>query len=118
MREAAKHMDALSRALLHAADGQLGRTRARRRSSPRTSGSSTLARTLRMDRVITKHSAIMDKYDPEKRVGLLVDEWGTWYDAEPGHEPGLPVPAEHAARRAGRGASISTSSIAMPTGCA
>jgi alpha-N-arabinofuranosidase len=44
----------------------------------------TLARTLRMDEFIQKHSAIMDKYDPQKRVGLMVDEWGTWYDGEPG----------------------------------
>ena len=32
---------------------------------------------------------IMDKYDPEKRVGLYVDEWGTWYDVEPGTNPGF-----------------------------
>ncbi len=44
----------------------------------------TLARTLRMDEFIRKHSEIMDKYDPGKRVGLMVDEWGTWYDVEPG----------------------------------
>ena len=44
----------------------------------------TLVRTLRMDEYIQKHSAIMDKYDPQKRVGLIVDEWGTWYDPEPG----------------------------------
>ena len=44
----------------------------------------TLARTLQMDEFIQKHSAIMDKYDPQKRVGLMVDEWGTWYDQEPG----------------------------------
>jgi alpha-L-arabinofuranosidase len=44
----------------------------------------TLARTLQMDEFIQKHSAIMDKYDPQKRVGLMVDEWGTWYDGEPG----------------------------------
>jgi len=48
----------------------------------------TLVRTLRMDEFIQKHSAIMDKYDPEKRVGLMVDEWGTWYDAEPGRDMG------------------------------
>lgn len=30
----------------------------------------------------------MDKYDPKKRVGLLVDEWGTWFDEEPGTVPG------------------------------
>ena len=39
--------------------------------------------------MVTKHSAIMDKYDPEKRVGLYVDEWGTWYDVEPGTNPGF-----------------------------
>jgi alpha-N-arabinofuranosidase len=47
----------------------------------------TLARTLRMEELIQKHSAIMDKYDPEKRIGLMVDEWGTWYDPEPGTRP-------------------------------
>jgi alpha-L-arabinofuranosidase len=44
----------------------------------------TLQRTLRMEEFIRKHSDVMDKYDPEKRVGLMVDEWGTWYDVEPG----------------------------------
>ena len=37
-----------------------------------------------MEELVTKHSAIMDKYDPEKKVELLVDEWGGWYDVEPG----------------------------------
>jgi alpha-N-arabinofuranosidase len=49
---------------------------------------STLARSLRIEEFITKHGAIMDKYDPQKRVGLLVDEWGTWYDAAPGRDMG------------------------------
>jgi alpha-L-arabinofuranosidase len=50
---------------------------------------STLRRTLEMDDLITRHSAIMDKYDREKRVGMVVDEWGTWYDVEPGTNPGF-----------------------------
>lgn len=50
---------------------------------------STLARTLRMEELIQKHSAIMDKYDPQKRVSLAVDEWGTWYDPEPGSNMGI-----------------------------
>lgn len=49
----------------------------------------TLSQTLRMDEIISKHSAIMDKYDPQKRVWLAVDEWGTWYDVEPGTNPGF-----------------------------
>ena len=49
----------------------------------------TLVRSQDMDEFITRHSAIMDKYDPEKRVGLIVDEWGVWYDVEPGTNPGF-----------------------------
>jgi alpha-N-arabinofuranosidase len=49
----------------------------------------TIARTLKMDELLTRHSAIMDKYDPEKHVALLVDEWGTWFDVEPGTNPGF-----------------------------
>ncbi|MCX6538106.1 MAG: alpha-N-arabinofuranosidase [Acidobacteria bacterium] len=50
---------------------------------------STLKRTLQMDDYITKHAAIMDKTDADRRVGLVVDEWGTWYDVEPGTETGF-----------------------------
>lgn len=49
----------------------------------------TLVQTLRMEEIVTAHSAIMDKHDPEKKVGLYVDEWGTWYDVEPGTNPGF-----------------------------
>jgi alpha-L-arabinofuranosidase len=49
----------------------------------------TLAKTVRMDEIITGHARVMDKYDPEKRTALLVDEWGTWYDVEPGTNPGF-----------------------------
>ena len=38
---------------------------------------------------IAGHSAIMDRYDPEKQIGLMVDEWGTWYDVEEGTNPGF-----------------------------
>ena len=62
---------------------------------------STLHKTLRMDELITKHAEIMDKAEAEtrsgpasrpgadKKVGLVVDEWGTWYDQEPGSKPGF-----------------------------
>jgi alpha-L-arabinofuranosidase len=49
----------------------------------------TMRNTLVMETLVTKHSAIMDKYDPKKKVGLVVDEWGTWYDVEPGTNPGF-----------------------------
>jgi alpha-N-arabinofuranosidase len=44
----------------------------------------TLGKCLEIEEVIKKHKAIMDKKDPKKRIGLLVDEWGTWWDEEPG----------------------------------
>ena len=44
-----------------------------------------------MDGLIKKHSAIMDKYDPEKKVALVVDEWGAWYAPLPGSNPGFLV---------------------------
>jgi alpha-L-arabinofuranosidase len=50
---------------------------------------STLAAASRLDEFIRRHAAIMDKYDPQKRVALFVDEWGTWYDPEPGSNPGF-----------------------------
>jgi alpha-N-arabinofuranosidase len=49
----------------------------------------TLRRTLQMDPILKAHSAIMDKYDPEKKVGLIIDEWGIWTDPEPGTNPGF-----------------------------
>ena len=48
-----------------------------------------MKKTLKMEELIEKHSAIMDKYDPLKRVALVVDEWGTWYKVEPGTNPGF-----------------------------
>ncbi|MGX6412549.1 alpha-N-arabinofuranosidase [Bacillus amyloliquefaciens] len=49
----------------------------------------TMKKAAHMDELITRHSAIMDQYDPEKRVGLIIDEWGTWLDPEPGTNPGF-----------------------------
>ncbi|MBS1600580.1 MAG: alpha-N-arabinofuranosidase [Bacteroidetes bacterium] len=40
-----------------------------------------------MEELVQKHSAIMDKYDPQKKVALCVDEWGIWTDVEPGTNP-------------------------------
>lgn len=50
-----------------------------------------LKSTLEMEDLIAKHSAIMDKYDPEKKVALVVDEWGGWYAPLPGSNPGFLV---------------------------
>lgn len=49
----------------------------------------TMKEALKMEELVTKHSAIMDKYDPEKKIDLVVDEWGGWYDVEKGSNPGF-----------------------------
>lgn len=49
----------------------------------------TLNKARFMDELIIRHSAIIDQYDPEKKVGISVDEWGTWFTCEPGTNPGF-----------------------------
>jgi alpha-L-arabinofuranosidase len=49
----------------------------------------TMRVALRMEELVTRHSTIMDKYDPIKKVALVVDEWGGWYNVEPGTNPGF-----------------------------
>ena len=49
----------------------------------------TMRSALQMEEMVQKHAAIMDKYDPQKRVAMVVDEWGGWYDVEPGTNPGF-----------------------------
>lgn len=47
----------------------------------------TMEQAWRMERMVTKNSEVMDKYDPSKKIALVVDEWGGWYDVEPGTNP-------------------------------
>lgn len=49
----------------------------------------TMKTALKMEELVTKHSVIMDKYDPAKKIALVVDEWGGWYNVEPGTNPGF-----------------------------
>ncbi len=48
-----------------------------------------LSRARYMDELLTRHGTVMDRYDPHKKVGLVVDEWGTWWNVEPGTNPGF-----------------------------
>ena len=50
---------------------------------------------LEMDDLIRQHAAIMDKQDPEKRVGLIIDEWGAWHAVEPGSYGALALGLGH-----------------------
>lgn len=45
---------------------------------------STMVQAYRMEHMISGNSEVMDKYDPQKKVALVVDEWGGWYEVEPG----------------------------------
>ena len=47
-----------------------------------------LSKSIEIEDVLKKHIDVMDQYDPEGHVDLLLDEWGTWYDVEPGTNPG------------------------------
>lgn len=49
----------------------------------------TLSKTLFMENLIQMHGAIMNQFDPKKKIGMMIDEWGTWYDVEPGTNPGF-----------------------------
>ena len=49
----------------------------------------TIRKAYYMDELIRRHGDIINQYDPEKKIGLIVDEWGAWYDVEPGTNPGF-----------------------------
>ncbi|MCD2324397.1 alpha-N-arabinofuranosidase [Sphingomonas sp. IC-56] len=89
MKLSAKHIDGLALHFYTRPRDEKWEDKGAALGFPEREWASTLAHTLEMDEYITKHSAIMDKYDPEKRVMLAVDEWGTWYDPAPGSNPGF-----------------------------
>ena len=68
-----------------------GRPRMRLSASARPNTARCSKSTMEMEGLISKHSAIMDKYDPQKKVALVVDEWGGWYAPLPGSNPGFLV---------------------------
>ena len=88
MKKAGKHMDGLS---LHSytVPGPSWNEKNRATVFTRDDYWETVAKAARMDRLIRDHGEIMDRYDPEKRVGLIVDEWGTWFQVEEGTNPGF-----------------------------
>ncbi|ACX66201.1 MULTISPECIES: alpha-N-arabinofuranosidase [Bacillales] len=88
MREAHPYMDAIS---LHyyTIPGEFWTGKGPATGFSEQEWFTTMKKALHMDELITRHSAIMDQYDPNKRIGLIVDEWGTWFDVEPGTNPGF-----------------------------
>lgn len=49
----------------------------------------TVEKAYNIEELIEKHGEIMDKYDPDKKIGLIIDEWGNWFDVEIGTNPGF-----------------------------
>jgi alpha-N-arabinofuranosidase len=88
LSQAAKHMDAYS---VHYYTFPGGRWESKGPSIGfnEDAWAATLKHAMRVDELVTKHSAVMDKYDPDNKVALFVDEWGTWYDPEAGRNPGF-----------------------------
>lgn len=88
MRMAGRHMDALT---LHhyTIPGPNWENKGSATAFSREEYLVTLARAMRMEEMIAANLQIMDRYDPEHRVALIVDEWGAWYDVEPGTNPGF-----------------------------
>lgn len=59
------------------------------RNFPKEEYYSAMASTMKMEELLTRHSQIMDRYDPDHDIGLIVDEWGIWCDVEEGTNPGF-----------------------------
>ncbi|GEL13537.1 alpha-N-arabinofuranosidase [Lapidilactobacillus concavus DSM 17758] len=87
MRNAAPYMDGIS--LHHYSLVSGWEPKGSATNFPEEQWYSLLENSQYMDELITKHSTIMDKYDPDKRIGLIVDEWGSWLAVEPGTNPGF-----------------------------
>ncbi|MHC4640240.1 MAG: alpha-N-arabinofuranosidase [Planctomycetota bacterium] len=85
MREAGRHMNGIAP---HYYCGSGKRSRSATRFNEED-WFAQLKRALYMEELVSRHSVIMDKYDPEKRVAMLVDEWGAWHKVEPGTNPGF-----------------------------
>lgn len=87
MRDAAKYMDGLS---LHHYSLQAGWDGKGLATDFNEKEWFTLLQSAwRMEELVSNHARIMDTYDPARRVGLIVDEWGTWHQVEPGTNPGF-----------------------------
>ncbi|MFZ2918509.1 MAG: alpha-L-arabinofuranosidase C-terminal domain-containing protein, partial [Trichococcus flocculiformis] len=87
MKHAAPFMDGIS--LHHYALASVWEDKRPALGFPEKEWFSLIDSALKMDELITRHTTIMDKYDPDKRVGLIVDEWGSWLAVEPGTNPGF-----------------------------
>jgi len=87
MREAGQHMNGLSVHYYTVFRAWQDKGSATQFDEDRWFG--TLQAALRIEEIIGKHATLMDKHDPQRRVDMIVDEWGAWYNVEPGTRPGF-----------------------------
>ncbi|MCL2516101.1 MAG: alpha-N-arabinofuranosidase [Microbacteriaceae bacterium] len=88
MARAAGHMDGLSLHYYTLPTGDFG-VKGAALGFGEAEWYATIDHARHMDTLLTRHGEVMDKHDPGRRVGLYVDEWGTWYDAAEGTNPGF-----------------------------
>jgi alpha-N-arabinofuranosidase len=88
MKIAGRHMDALT---LHyyTWSGESWQNKTSATDFDEAQYYKTLHKALKIDELITNHILIMNRHDPQNKIGLIVDEWGTWYEVEPGTNPGF-----------------------------
>ncbi len=87
MREAGRHMDGLSLHYYTSAVWGSNKQKCYATQFDEEGWFNFLHRAQHMETLVTRHATIMDRYDPEKRVALVVDEWGAWYEVEKGTNP-------------------------------
>ncbi len=87
-RSAAMHMDAISLHFYTLNTGDwANRNSAAATGFAASEWNAILFQAARMEEVLQAHEAVLDRNDPERRIGLSVDEWGTWYAPEAGTNP-------------------------------
>lgn len=89
MKLAGQYLDGISLHYYTLPTGTWGQNKGDATGLPEDQWMSTMTRAKHMDELITKHSTIMDHYDPDHKVNLIVDEWGTWYNVTKGTNPGF-----------------------------
>jgi len=87
MKKAGHHMDGLS-VHYYTVPGDWGR-KGKALEFTDEEYYATIEKAYKIEELVRRHGEIMNRYDPNKRVGMIVDEWGTWYDVEEGTNPGF-----------------------------
>jgi alpha-L-arabinofuranosidase len=84
-KNAGQHLDAISLHYYTVTTGQWpNRNQAKATRFPKSEWLEILYQASRMDEVLKAHEVVLDRNDPAKRIGLFVDEWGSWYGPTPG----------------------------------